>query len=301
MSDIPISDSILKEGAEILEKAPKITFTCSLGKEARYHITMTNDYISPRGQVIKTQKLSAGYKKVFQARITPKSAACTYTWDEVQFHSHKWNAESVDSNWTFAKGETFSNLVTFPDKIQSNQDDRKFDGEIGINYSHLASTPTVNLLYMLSWDVIGLEEMASHLARTSESLEGVGQFNEVHTISDIRAYMQFGGCKENSFFDNGQFETAYLGLSMWKGHLGVLYEYRCLGKLEVNNAKNKANAQSQKGSSYYFGKVLVDRVSGELLRGDMVELVSGVTVIKSGKLVPQQKRRFVQLELENDV
>lgn len=300
MTDIPISDLIKKEGAELFENAPKISFTCELGKEAQYLITMNNHYISPKGQVIKTQSLSAGYKKVFQTSLTPKSAVCTYTWGDVQFHSHKWNGDAVDSSWTFAKGETFSNLVTFPEKIKSIPKDKEYKGEIGIDYSHLASTPTVNLLYMLSWDVIGLEEMASHLARTSESISGVGQFTEVSTISDIRAYMQFGGCKDNSFFDNGQFEMAYLGLSMCNGHLGALYEYRCFGKLEVNNAKNKANAQSQKGTSYYFGKVLVDIESGDLLRGDMIELVSGVTVNKEGKLVPQQKRRFVQLELAAD-
>jgi len=150
---------------------------------------------------------------------------------------------------------------------------------------------------MLSWDVIGFEEMVTYLSRCSESFIGVGKFTEIHAISDTCAYLGFRGCKEDSFFHNGHFEAAYLGLSTCKKQLGALFEYRCLGNLEVNNAKNDAKATSQTGSSYYFGKILIDVKSGKLLRGDMMELVTGVIVNKDNKWIPQQKRRFVSLEL----
>lgn len=50
-------------------------------------------------------------------------------------------------------------------------------------------------------------------------------------------------------------------------------------------------------SSCYFGKVLVDVENGNLLKGDMIELISGVIKTKNDKLVPQQKRRFVYMEM----
>lgn len=299
MTDLSFSDTFLKKGSEFLANPPKITYTCNIDEEADYHISMNNNFLSPKGEVAKTQNLTASYVKAITGSLTPKSAICTYTWKDMNFKSDNWNSESVDTAWTFAIGQKFTNIVTFPTAIISDVDFTKLDKniEIGIDYSEFASVPTVNLLYMLSWDVIGFEEMVTYLSRCSNSFIGVGNFIEIHTLSDTCVYLGFRGCKDNSFFHNGQFEVAYLGLSTWKKHFGALFEYRCLGNLEVNNAKHEANATSQTGSSYYFGKILIDINSGKLLRGDMIELVTGVIINKDNKWIPQQKRRFVSLEL----
>ena len=150
---------------------------------------------------------------------------------------------------------------------------------------------------MLSWDVMGFEEMSSYLAKSIEDFDKVGKFIIIDTISNTYTHLEFGGCKQESIFRNGRFEAAYIGISTWKGRLGVIFEYKCLGKLEFYNAKDNANAKSQTCSSYYFGKIMLDLCSGILLRGDMTELVSGVVINKENKGIPQQKRRFVQLEL----
>ncbi|WDV48107.1 hypothetical protein PV797_10510 [Clostridiaceae bacterium M8S5] len=300
MTGFKFADILLEEGIETLSTPKKITFTCNLGNKTLYHISMNNHFLSPRGHVTKTQTLSASYIKVAAASITPKSVIFTYTWDDVNFNSDNWHGESSKTKWTFAKGLRFSNIMTYPTPIMPENDKGGSNDQIdfiGIDYSHLVELPTVNLLYMLSWDVTGFEEMTSYLARSLGAFTEVGEYVEIDTVSDTCVYLEFSGCKQDSFFHNGRFEAAFIGVSTWKGHLGALFEYKCIGKLEVNNAKNKSNAISQTGSSYYFGKVLIDFSTGKLLRGDMVEQVTGVIINKKNKWVPQQKRRFVLLEL----
>lgn len=299
MTELPLSDTSLQKGFEFLANPPKIVYTYNIDEEINYHISMNNNFLSPQGESAKTQNLTADYVKANVGGLTPKSAVCTYTWKDINFKSDNWNNESVDKAWSFAKGQKFSNIITFPTAIIPNTECNKFNQniKIGIDYSHFASLPTVNLLYMLSWDVIGFEEMVTCLSRCSKDFIEVGKFTEIHRIEDTCAYMGFGGCKDDSFFRNGKFEAAYLGLSTWKKHFGVLFEYRCLGNLEVKNAKQEANAAKQTGSSYFLGKILIDVNSGKLLRGDMLELVTSVIVNKDNKWIPQQKRRFVLLEL----
>lgn len=300
MTDFTFLDYLLKEDPEFLTKLKKMTFTCNLGDEAIYHISMDNQVLSPMGNVTRMQNLTASYARVATASITPKSVLFTYTWDDVAFKSDNLRGESSKTKWTFAKGLKFSNIMTYPIPIMSGTDTGSFDDNvdfIGIDYSNLVAMPTVNLLYMLSWDVTGFEEMTSYMARSFESFTEVGKYVEIDAISDTRAHLGFRGCKHGSFFQNGKFEAACIGVSTWKGRLGVLFEYKCIGKLEVYNAKYNANATNQTGSSYYFGKVLIDINTGDLLRGDMVELITGVIINREKKWVPQHKRRFVIIEL----
>lgn len=300
MADLAFTDLLLKEGPEAFKRPPKMIFSCKLHDEVPYHISMTNHYLSQKGDIAKMQDLEADYVKTSTASLTPKSMFYTYTWGDIEFNTKHWRDEPMKSKWTFSKGLKFTNIMTFPVPIVDVQDPGGLDKNLeftGIDYSQLASLPTVNLLYMLSWDVIGFEEMTSYLARSIEDFDEVGKFIKIDTLSNTYAHLEFGGCKQESFFRNGQFEAAYVGVSTWKGYVGVVFEYKCLGNLEFYNAKDNANAKSQACSSYYFGKLMIDLSSGTLLRADMTELVSGVIINKENKGIPQQKRRFVQLEL----
>lgn len=299
MTDHEYWDTLLQKGSKFLETPPKIKYSYVKDKVKKYHIVMDNNYISSKGSVIKSQQLTASYNKDNSRSLTSKSAICTYTWNDVNFQSHNKNNESVSTSLSFAKGQKFSNLIIYPDAIIEEEDFTSDKGiKLGIDYSNFASLPSVNLLYMLSWDVIGLEEMATFITKYSEYFNGVGQFKDIKTISDISVYPKFLGSMKDSFFRNGKFEAAYVGISTWKEHLGILFEYRCLGHLEVTDSKQNENVNSQIGSSYYFGKLLIDTNTGSLLKGDMVELITGVIINKKNKKIPQHKRRFVLLELD---
>ena len=82
--------------------------------------------------------------------------------------------EQVDTEWIFAKKRNFSNIKIYPEAVVTDMEQNEPDeGNLGIDYSDLISTPSVNLLYMLSWDVIGLEEIASFLGVTPETVSHI--------------------------------------------------------------------------------------------------------------------------------
>lgn len=276
----------------------KINYYCKVGSLSEYKIIMKNHYISPKGSIIKEQVLSADYHKKISSGLTPKSAKIIYTWDKVKYTSNNWHNEQVDTEWIFAKKRNFSNIKIYPEAVVTDMEQNEPDeGNLGIDYSDLISTPSVNLLYMLSWDVIGLEEIASFLVKDMNRYEETGSFISIDTISGTNAHMGFHGCEEKSFFKNRNFEAAYVGTGNWKECIGIWIEYRCIGRLESFNSNHKGNAKVQMASSCYFGKVLIDVENGNLLKGDMIELISGVIKTKNDKLVPQQKRRFVYMEM----
>lgn len=275
-----------------------VNYTCNVGSLSKYKIAMNNHYISSYGNITKEQDLSANYQKKVSSGLTPKSAKIVYTYNNVDFTSNNWHNEQTDMEWTFAKGRKFSHIKVFGKAVVKGMEKNEIDeGNVGIDYSDLASTPSVNLLYMLSWDVIGLEEIASFLAQDMNSYKKTGEFISIDTISGTDAYMGFRGCDESSFFRNGDFVAAYVGKGEWNERNGEWIEYKCIGHLESFSSKHRGNAETQVASSCYFGKVLVDVETGDLLKGDMIELISGVIETQNGKLVPQQKRRYVYIEM----
>jgi hypothetical protein len=284
----------------ILSKPPKVTFGCELGSLARYNITMENHYLSPKGHLSKKQILAADYTRAMASAITNSSVFLEFTWNSVNFRSEKWNGETSNLPLTFAQGLKFSHYRTFPSEVFHESVPVKTKSAyniMSVDYSELAAMPSVNLLYMLSWDVTGFEEILSHLLGKLDQFTSVGKYIKLDTMSGTYAHLDFRDCVEDSsFFHNGCFTAAYLGMGAWEGKVGSLFEYKCVGELAVYNAKAKADATNQTGSSYYFGKLLVDIASGDLLRGDMTELITSIVVNKENKWVPQQKRRMVILE-----
>jgi len=300
MHNYSLADLSVMDQPLLLSKPPKITFSCAVGAKANYRIAMENHFLSPKGSLLKKQNLCAGYTRTIMSALTDYSAFLGFVWDSVDFESENWREKSSRTQWTFAHGLKFSHYRTYPEPILPGNNGVESTGDFdiaGVDYSHLVTTPSVNLLYMLSWDVIGFEEMLSHITGRLESFTETSKPVDIDTVTGTYAHLFFQGCMEKeSFFKNGNFSAAYLGLSAWKGNMGVLFEYQCLGELAVYNARTDADATNQTGSSYYFGKLLVDLRTGDLLRGDMTELITCVIVNKENKWIPQQKRRLVVLE-----
>ena len=136
---------------------------------------------------------------------------------------------------------------------------------------------------------VPLKEIASFLVKDMNRYEETGSFISIDTISGTNAHMGFHGCEEKSFFKNGNFEAAYVGTGNWKECIGIWIEYRCIGRLESFNSNHKGNAKVQMASSCYFGKVLIDVENGNLLKGDMIELISGVIKTKMISWYPNKK------------
>jgi hypothetical protein len=293
--DLPRADQ-----AALLAAPPKPCAMNILGEKVRYHISMENHYLSPKGELAKKQELNAEYARVAVSALTRSSMSLEFTWDWVDFASGSWKGDAVRSDWTFAKGLKFFHYRTLPEPALPERGaygDNEGPAGIVIDYSGLLATPSVNLLYMLSWDVTAFEEMLSRVLERLDRFAEAGAPVEIDSMSDTYAQLDFRDVSaKDSFFRNGTFMMTFLGMGAWKGSVGMLFEYKCVGELAVRSAKAEASAVSQVGSSYYFGKLLLDARTGDLLRGSMTELLSGVITNKEGKWVPQQKRRLVAVD-----
>jgi hypothetical protein len=59
---------------------------------------------------------------------------------------------------------------------------------------------------------------------------------------------------------------------------------------------NNEVTATQKGESFFTGKVCVDVISGDYLFADMIELLTVTISNRQGKIIPMQKRRIVQVQ-----
>ncbi|MDI6817277.1 MAG: hypothetical protein QME41_08835 [Actinomycetota bacterium] len=265
--------------------------------QARFHISMDNDYFSPKGEVFKKQHLRAEYQRVIKP-LSGRLAALEFTWGKVCFTSKDKQTVCESMDWTFAQGLKFNHYKIFPQAVfRAPGEDENYAidfSDTGIHYDSLMSTPSVNLLYMLTWDVIGFEEMNSHIGTTLDKFNQIGNVAEIQTVTGTCAQLDFRNCSENSFFKNGRFEAKFLGIGNVSCRPAAIFDYRCTGELSVV-ANSEGRVKEQTGSSYYFGKIFVDLEDGDILSGDMIEIITAVLINDKGKWLPQQKRRLVRM------
>jgi len=262
---------------------------------AKYSITMDNDYLSPHGYITKQQHLEADFTRELEKPVS-KSAACfTYTWQEVSFsYQDKKNNQDL-MPWTFARGLAFNYHKAFfkncfPAKAIDAEWRQKYD--LGTWYDNLVNVPAVNLLYMLTWDVIFFEEFSSTLI--SENINKIGEISLVSSLSDSYVHLSLKGCApEHSFFKNGKFYAALVGISSLNKKPTCVYDFRSVGRLNVEKLKGDVK---QDGESFFMGKIYLDLLEGDLIGSDMTELLTVSITNSQGKIVPMQKRRLVQLQ-----
>jgi hypothetical protein len=284
---------------KILKKNFILQYSVAVGDCKSFRISMDNDYISPKGHIFKKQHLKAQFSRTIKQCLSEKLAVMEFTWQKVRFSSQNEGMALKPLDFTFAEQLTFSHFKVYPSAVFKlkdiiHQDD--FSGSnIGVHYDSLLSTASVNLLYMLSWDVIGFEEMSSHIGTSFSKFNNVGGTAEISSISDTYAQLEFKDCADNSFFRNGKYEAIFLGIGLVSSRLVAIFEYRCAGELQVYVAGSE-RLKSQTGSSYYFGKIFIDLEDGDIVFGDMIEIITAIITNDKGKLYPQYKRRVVRIE-----
>lgn len=268
---------------------------------ARFRITMDNDYLSQNGVIIKKQHLEADFRRQLQLPLTRWSAGLLYIWEKVCFSAQDKNKITEPIFWSFAEGLKFEYYRTFNFPIASESEiilkqDDSGGYQIGNWYESLVTTPAVNLLNMLTWDVIMFEEYNSSLALSAEKMRRIGSVAVLDIISGSNVQLTFKGCSaEDSFFKNGRLFVRFLGFGMVTDRCAAIYEYRSIGRLNVQTNNNEG-AATQKGESFFTGKVCVDVISGDYLFADMIELLTVTISNRQGKIIPMQKRRIVQVQ-----
>lgn len=234
----------------------------------------------------------AEYTRRLGPPMSSRTATFNFTWDDVSFSStstdESFSASQEALEWTFARGLQFDYYRPFGrepfDDVGEESGDVQF--QVGDWFDGLVKVPAVNLLTMLTWDVLMFEELNGIFVT-----KGAGRFGELRNVdamTDAHVHLNFQGYgTERSTFQNGEVLSTPLGVSLINGEPAVGIEFGGAGRL---NVASTGDGVAQEGESYFFGKVHLDLGNGDLISGDMTELLTVAVKNRRGKLIPLQKR-----------
>lgn len=298
MPHMNIKAKEIKKLAGFLEKEYSLKKVFTPVQTADYSITMENDFLTPDGRIRKKQLLQAQFTRQFENALSLSSASFSYTWRDVSFSHQGKDMKPKQVAWNFARDKKFGYCKTYTNDCFSQKKDKILWNDhypVGEWYQDLVKVPAVNLLYMLTWDVYFFEGLNCSLV--AEDIGKIGDTRMIPGLSDSYVHLSLKGCShENSFFKNGRFNVRFLGISTYNGQPVCVYEYRSAGRLSVE--KETGNLR-QDGESYFLGKVYLDMQNGDIVFGDLIELLTVSLKNKQGKIVPLQKRRYVCLDKIN--
>jgi hypothetical protein len=263
-----------------------------------YRASMRNDFLTPRGTPYKWQELSARLSRTVIGSRVPTVVPVRYQWQRLDArtgtpdHAQDWR------EWTFARGQSFD-AVLLHTEIDGG-DDHALDAArantaLTIEYPELLKTPAVDLLLMLSWDIITFEMMCAHLITTPE-LRGVGGSAELQRLDGARGVLQFSTPDAVAVFRNSRTTARHLGYGRHHGRTSAVYSSQCLD-CELDS---RTGPVTQQGRSSYWSTVQVDTETGDLLSAEMTEMIVATLTGADGRQVPLQKRRLVRMYLSGD-
>ncbi len=260
---------------------------------ASYVITMDNDYIAGAGRLVKQQRLVGHYDRAYAGVLSASTALFTFRWGEISFTSQGERSTQPALNWSFAHGRTFEYHRSYRgEPLSTSESESPRELVLGDWYADLVNVPAVNLLSMLTWDVIMFEALGGAVA-----LDGPVDYESTGTIdalSHVQVDLGFQGCRPNhSLFQNGPLISSLLGFRVHGGRPAAVWEYSGWGRLDVEKSRDGIR---QEGESYFVGKVVLDTDNGDLLRAEMLELLTSAVSRADGKLVPMHKRRIIRTE-----
>lgn len=272
-----------------------------------FTIDMSNRFLTSRGEIYKRQELHARYERTTLDQASGMIAPARYTWTAARLHAVQDGQEPRATEWTFARGTSFRSLLFCaenradgvpppdPPLPETKRELRYFD----VAYPSLPKSPAVDLLRLLSWDVVTFEMLVSHVG-TAPALTQIGATASIDRVSNTWAQLGFGQYASSSFFKNGLVTATLLGHSLWLGRPCAIYSFDCdRSELDVH-AEPGVSSVAQRGSSFYSGKLWIDVEQGDLVAGDMMETIIALVTNKTGATTPVQKQRYVQVALAVD-
>ncbi|MFY1632986.1 hypothetical protein ACN27F_06795 [Solwaraspora sp. WMMB335] len=266
-------------------------------RRRRYRATMRNDFLTPRGTPYKWQELTASVDRDVAGAVAPTVVPVRYQWERVQSRTGDPKTAGNWREWTFARGQSFRSVLLHTDLAGDAPatTDPDMTATMDVRYPQLPKAPAVDLLLMVSWDVITFEMMATHLI-TTPGLRTVGSAAEVRGISGTWADLTFSDPGAVAAFHNAQMYGRNLGFGRFAGRTCAVYSTQCLDcKIDV-----RSGPVTQRGRSSYWVTVQVDAETGDLLSAEMTEMIVATLTGQDGQQVPVQKRRSVRMWADLD-
>ncbi|GGM20768.1 hypothetical protein GCM10011608_01720 [Micromonospora sonchi] len=270
-----------------------------------FQVSMRNDFLTPRGTPYKWQELTASVDRTVIGPAAPTVVPVSYGWQSVSARTGIPEQATDWREWTFARGQSFRSVLLHAeldgadppsDPAGSGDDpltapaDGAVSSTLDVSYPDLPRAPAVDLLLMVSWDVITFEMIATNLINTAE-LRTVGGFGELRRISGTWADLQFTDPGAVAVFRNSRMYGRHLGHGRVGDRASAVYSLQCLDcKLDV-----RSGPVTQRGRSSYWVTVQVDVETGDLLHAEMTEMIVATLTGPDGERVPVQKRRLVRM------
>jgi hypothetical protein len=273
------------------------------GAVRQFRATMRNDFLTPRGTPYKWQEVTASVTRTLAGNGPPTVVPVRYTWDRVDARTGNPDGEGEPREWTFARGQSFSSLLMHTDVSEPAGGDAAGHPGNGVpltpmdvSYPKLPKAPAVDLLLMLSWDVVTFEMLCTHLITTPE-LSSPGGWAELDRISGSWAELQYSDPGAVAVFRNAHATARHLGYGTYAGRPSAVYTSTCLDcVLDV-----KSGPVKQKGRSSYWITLQADAETGDLLFAEMTEMIVATLTGADGRRVPVQKRRTVRMFVGSDI
>jgi len=266
------------------------------GAERQFQATMRNDFLTPRGAPYKWQELTASLTRSVTGGGTATVVPVRYQWQRVAACTGSPTESGQPREWTFARGQSFRSILLHTDLVGAGDppDGAEPAGAVPatleVRYPDLPKSPAVDLLLMLSWDVVTFEMMCTHLT-TTPALRAVGGSAVLERISGTWAQLQFSDPGAVASFQNAQVSARHLGYGQFDGRASAVFSAQCLDcRLDV-----QSGPLAQQGRSSYWVTVQLDVETGELLCADMTEMILATLTGPGGPPTPVQKRRMIQL------
>jgi hypothetical protein len=268
----------------------------------RFEATMRNDFLTPRGTPYKWQELTASVERTVTGSGVPTVVPVRYQWRRVDARTGNPAGAGERREWTFARGQSFTSVLlhteldedgAWPSGDQESAGPPRSTMDIG--YPELPKSPAVDLLLMLSWDVVTFEMMCTHLTTTPELRETGGQA-ELDRISGTWAELRFSSPGAVAVFRNARATAQRLGDGRVAGRPSAVYSSYCLDcVLDV-----RSGPVTQRGRSSYWVTLQADAQTADLLSAEMTEMIVATLTGSDGRAVPVQKRRTVRMRVSAD-
>lgn len=264
----------------------------------RFQASMRNDFLTPRGTPYKWQELTASIERTVVGGGAPTVVPVQYQWQRVDVRTGTPAGPGEQREWTFARGQSFRSLLLHCELDGAAPIAEAADAPVStmdIAYQELPKSPAVDLLLMLSWDVVTFEMMCTHLTSTPE-LGEVGGHAELERISGSWAELQFSDPGAVAVFRSARATAQHLGSGRFAGRPSAVYSSHCLDcALDV-----QTGPVAQRGRSSYWLTLQADAETADLLAAEMTEMIVATLSGPDGRRVPVCKRRTVRMWVGDD-
>ncbi|HEY8473288.1 MAG TPA: hypothetical protein VIL37_11730 [Natronosporangium sp.] len=263
----------------------------------RFRLTMRNDFLTPRGTPYKWQELRATVSRTVTGGRVPTVVPVRYQWQRLAARTGDRSKARDWREWTFARGQGFDAVLLHTELAGALGDGAASTAETSqaftIAYPELLQAPAVDLLLMLSWDVVTFEMLAGHLL-TTPALRQLGGRAELERLGGSWGELQFSALGGVAMFRNAQTTAQFLGYGRAHGRTSAVYSSQCLDcELET-----RSGPVTQQGRSSYWSTVQLDTETGDLLAGELTELIVATLTTADGRQLPVPKRRLVRMDLD---